>query len=110
MINQLRLYQLFPATAAAFHARFRDHAARIMRGHGFRILAMWETGEGDSLAFAYLLAWADEAEMAAGWAAFMADADWARIKRETLETPIVGRIEDRVLRPTEYSAALGDIA
>ena len=106
MINQLRTYQIFPQTRAAFHARFRDHAARIMRRHGFRIQAMWETGEGDELAFVYLLTWQSEAEMKAAWQAFMADEEWAEIKRNTKETPIVGDIEDKLLRPTAYSAAI----
>jgi hypothetical protein len=40
MIHQLRVYEIFEDTKAAFHARFRDHAARIMRRHGFDIAAM----------------------------------------------------------------------
>lgn len=110
MINQLRIYQIFPQTAAAFHVRFRDYAARIMARHGFRIQAMWETGQDDSLAFVYLLAWTDETEMKTAWDSFMADEEWAEIKRNTVEKPIVGTIEDRVLRPTEYSAAIGGSA
>jgi hypothetical protein len=31
MIQQLRIYEIFENNKAAFHARFRDHAARIMR-------------------------------------------------------------------------------
>ncbi|HEX3524813.1 MAG TPA: hypothetical protein VHT52_22335 [Stellaceae bacterium] len=31
MIHQLRIYEIFEDTKNAFHARFRDHAARIMR-------------------------------------------------------------------------------
>lgn len=42
MIHQLRIYEIFEDTKNAFHARFRDHAARIMRRYGFRILAIWE--------------------------------------------------------------------
>lgn len=110
MINQLRTYQIFPQTAEAFHARFRDHAARIMARHGFRIQAMWETGEGETLAFVYLLAWQDEAEMTGAWARFMADQEWAEIKRNTAEQPIVGTITDQVLRPTAYSDAIGGTA
>ena len=100
MINQLRTYQIFPETAVAFHDRFRDHAARIMARHGFRIQAMWETGEGETLAFVYLLAWTDEDEMTARWSSFMADEEWAEIKRNTTAQPIVGTITDQVLRPT----------
>ena len=43
MIQQLRIYEIFENNKAAFHARFRDHAARIMRTrYGFHIVAMWE--------------------------------------------------------------------
>jgi hypothetical protein len=42
MIHQLRIYEIFDENEAIFHARFRDHAARLMRRHGFDIAAMWE--------------------------------------------------------------------
>ena len=29
MIHQLRIYEIFEGSKGAFHARFRDHAARI---------------------------------------------------------------------------------
>lgn len=107
MINQLRIYEIFPETAAAIHARFRDHAACIMARHGFRIQAMWESGPPDALRFVYLLAWADEAEMKAAWARFLANEEWAEIKRNTKEQPIVGSIEEMILRPTDHSAGIG---
>jgi hypothetical protein len=57
MIQQLRIYEIFEKNKAAFHARFRDHAARIMRTrYDFRIVAMWETQFGDRTEFAYLQA------------------------------------------------------
>jgi hypothetical protein len=31
MIHQLRIYEIFENNKDAFHARFRDHAARIMK-------------------------------------------------------------------------------
>ena len=31
MIHQLRVYEIFEHDKAAFHERFRDHAARLMR-------------------------------------------------------------------------------
>ena len=52
MIQQLRIYEIFEHNKAAFHARFRDHAARIMRTrYGFQIVAMWETRFGDRTEF-----------------------------------------------------------
>jgi NIPSNAP len=110
MIQQLRIYEIFENNKAAFHARFRDHAARIMRTrYGFRIVAMWETTFGDRTEFAYLLEWPDEATKIAAWSAFMADAEWSEIKRVTHAKHglMVGQIEDRLLAPVEYSPAKG---
>ena len=106
MIQQLRIYEIFEKNKAAFHARFRDHAARIMRTrYGFHIVAMWETKFGDCTEFAYLLEWLDEAAKISAWAAFMADAEWAEIKRVTHAEHglMVGQIEDRLLVPVDYS-------
>ena len=103
-IQQLRIYQIFDDTRVAFHARFRDHAMRIMRRHGFDIVATWESRGDGRLEFVYLLQWPDEATMRQRWAAFMADEEWARIKRETrAQGPMVGDIAERTLIPTDYS-------
>jgi hypothetical protein len=110
MIQQLRIYEIFEKNKAAFHARFRDHAARIMQTrYGFRIAAMWETKFGDRTEFAYLLEWPDETTKTAAWSAFMADTEWSEIKRVTHAEHglMVGQIEDRLLVATDYSAAKG---
>jgi len=68
MVQQLRIYEIFEKNKAAFHARFRDHAARIMQArYGFRIVATWETRFGDRTEFAYLLEWPDETTQTAAW-------------------------------------------
>src|SRR5260370_74963 len=84
MIQQLRIYEIFDNNKAAFHARFRDHAARIMRTrYGFQIVAMWETKFGERTEFVYLLEWPDEATKTAAWSDFMADPEWSEIKPTT---------------------------
>lgn len=110
MIQQLRIYEIFENNKTAFHARFRDHAARIMAGrYGFKFVSMWETKFGDRTEFVYLLEWPDEATKVAQWAAFMADAEWSDIKRVTHAEhgPMVGQIEDRLLAQLDYSPAAG---
>jgi hypothetical protein len=105
MVQQLRIYEIFEKNKAAFRARFRDHAARIMQTrYGFRIVAMWETRFGDRTEFAYLLEWPDETTKTAAWSAFMADTEWSEIKRVTHAEHglMVGQIEDRLLVPTDY--------
>jgi hypothetical protein len=57
MIHQLRIYEIFETNKQAFHARFRDHAARIMKTYGFQIAAMWEARSGEKTQFIYLLEW-----------------------------------------------------
>jgi hypothetical protein len=108
MIHQLRTYEIFEHNKAAFHERFRDHAARLMAGYGFRILAAWEARTEARTEFVYLLAWPDEAAMRAAWAAFMADEEWKEIKRVSRERhgDLVGAIEDRTLVPVGYGPGL----
>ena len=108
MIHQLRIYEIFEPSKAAFHARFRDHAARLMRSYGFDIVAMWEAAAPERTEFVYLLAWPDEATKRAAWDRFMADEEWKEIKRVTgaQHGTLVGAIQDRTLVPTSYSPAL----
>lgn len=108
MIHQLRIYEIFERNKAAFHARFRDHAAPIMGRHGFRIVAIWETASAGRTEFAYILAWPDPATKAKAWASFMADPEWIETKRITAleHGSLVGAIEDRLMTPTDYSPAL----
>lgn len=100
-IHQLRVYEIFEHNKDAFHARFRDHAARIMRRHGFEIVGMWEAAGEGRTEFVYLLRWPDEAAMDRHWARFMADPEWADIKEKTAARhgKLVGAIESKVLRP-----------
>lgn len=105
MTHQLRIYEIFENNKAAFHARFRDHAARIMRNYGFHIVAMWEARNDGRTEFVYLLQWPDEATMTERWARFMADREWAEIKEKTAAEHgrLVGDVHSRVLRLTDYS-------
>ncbi len=104
-VQQLRIYEIFERNKAAFHQRFRDHGQRIMKRHGFKILAMWESRRPERTEFVYILQWPDEATMKARWADFMADEEWSRIKRESAARhgQLVGDIEERVLNRTDYS-------
>ena len=105
MIHQLRIYEIFEHSKAAFHDRFRDHAARIMKTYGFEFVAMWEARTERRTEFVYLLAWPNEATKTTAWARFMADEEWKEIKRVTSAKhgDLVGAIEDRVLVATAYS-------
>ena len=105
MIHQLRIYEIFESNKAAFHARFRDHAARIMKKYDFNIVAMWESRSEGRTEFVYLLQWPNAGTMTDRWSRFMADQEWSDIKKESAAKhgAMVGGIQDRVLHMTDYS-------
>jgi hypothetical protein len=105
MIEQLRIYEIFESNKEAFHTRFRDHAARIMKTYGFDIAAMWEAKAKNRTEFVYVLRWPNEATMRESWARFMQDAEWSKIKDSSAAEhgPMVGAIEERVMQRTSYS-------
>lgn len=107
-VQQLRIYRLYGASRVAFHERFRDEATRIMARYGFDIVAMWEARNEGRPEFVYVLNWPNEAAMRRAWEGFMADAEWAEIKRRTAAEhgPMVESIEDRTLHLTSYSTPL----
>lgn len=106
-IHQLRVYEMVDRNKDAFHRRFRDHALRIMKRHDFNVVATWESESDGGTEFVYLLQWPDEATKQRQWAAFVADEEWAEIKRQsrrTLDGPIMGEVlQDKTLRLTDYS-------
>ena len=108
VVHQLRIYEIFGHNKRAFHHRFRDHAMRIMEKYDFEIVAMWESKADNRTEFVYLLEWPDEMTMRDRWAKFMADKEWAEIKRATAAEhgQLVGEIEDRTLKITKYSPEL----
>lgn len=105
-IYQLRVYEIFEGNKQAFHERFRDHAVRIMAKYDFKIIAMWESATDERTEFVYLLEWPDAETMKERWSRFMADQEWADIKKKTAAAHgrLVGTIEERVLRLTSYSS------
>lgn len=105
VIHQLRIYEIFENNKQAFHERFRDHAMRIMARYDFNIVAQWETKHDGRTEFVYLLQWPDEPTLKDRWARFMADQEWAAIKKRTAAEhgQLVGAIEDRVLTVQAYS-------
>lgn len=100
-VYQIRIYELKDSNKEHFFIRFRDHASRIMKRHGFNILKMWETRYNGKPEFVYLLKWKDEASLKKAWENFFADEEWIKIKDYTNEKygGLVGeRKEDRLLQ------------
>ncbi len=106
-LQQLRIYEINRMNRDPFHERFRDHALRIMKKHGFDVIDMWESDAGEKLQFIYVLDWPDRATMESAWKAFLADAEWIDIKKRTAERhgEIVHEAKGQALERLAYSPA-----
>jgi hypothetical protein len=78
---------------------------QVMARYDFKIVATWESKKGNRTEFIYLLERPDKETMTDRWEKFLRDQEWINIKKETGEIygPLVGKIEDRTLYPTDYS-------
>ena len=106
MIVELRVYHCAPSRLPALLDRFRSTTLAYFERYGIRQIGFWTTAVGtDNHALTYLLQWDSMAEREQRWNAFQADPDWiaARIESER-EKPIVVRIENSFLAPTDFSA------
>lgn len=106
-VQQLRIYELNRSNKDHFHQRFRDHALRIMKRHGFDVLDIWESDSVTKVEFVYLLAWPSKETMESRWKDFLADEEWIAIKKRTASESgtMVHSVNDRALSRMAYSPA-----
>lgn len=104
-IHQLRIYEIPKENRQVFHERFKDHAMRIMKKYGFRIIAIWESETDQKLEFVYLLQWKDKQTMEESWKKFLADEEWKEIKKISSEKygAFVNEVQEKTLILTDYS-------
>lgn len=106
MIVEMRVYYCAPTRLPALLDRFRTITLDFFEKHGIVQIGFWTTLVGpDNHALTYLLKWDDMAQREARWNAFQADPDWIARRAETeKDRPIVARIENTFLAPTDFSA------
>ena len=106
-LQQLRIYEINRGNRDAFHKRFQDHALRIMRRHGFKIIDMWESDSGAKIEFVYLLSWPDRSTMDSRWRELLADQEWIDIKKRTAAQSgeLVRAVNSQPLIRVSYSPA-----
>ncbi|MGU3541465.1 NIPSNAP family protein [Methylobacterium sp. NMS14P] len=106
MIVEMRVYYCAPTRLPALLERFRSTTLGFFQKYGIEQIGFWTTLVGpDNHALTYLLKWDDMAQREARWNAFQADPDWIAARAETeKDRPIVARIENTFLAPTDFSA------
>jgi hypothetical protein len=106
MIVEMRVYRCAPTRLPALLDRFRATTLGFFEKYGIRQIGFWTTLVGeDNHTLTYLLQWNDMAEREKRWNAFQADPEWIAKRNETeKDRPIVARVENSFLTPTDFSA------
>ena len=106
MIIEMRVYHCLPGRLPALQERFRNTTLAFFEKYGIEQVGFWTTLVGSSNhSLTYMLKWNSLAEREEKWQAFQSDKDWlAKRAASEAQQPIVERIENSFLTPTDYSA------
>ena len=106
MIVELRVYHCAPTRLPALLERFRSTTLSFFEKYGIEQIGFWTTAVGeDNHALTYLLKWTSMADREERWNAFQVDPDWIAARNESeSQRPIVVRVENSFLTPTDFSA------
>jgi hypothetical protein len=105
LIHEYRVYEAVPGRLPDVNARFRNHTLNLFEKHGMKNIGYWTPSVGDySNRLIYILGFEDVAQRERAWAAFRNDPEWQAVVAETeANGPIVARVTNTLLSPTDYS-------
>ena len=104
MIYEMRIYEAMPGKLPALNQRFANVTLKLFEKHGLKSVGYWTEDVGTSNTLVYILAFDDMAQRERAWSAFRADPERAQAFAQTeADGPLVARITNRILRPTDYS-------
>jgi hypothetical protein len=104
LLHELRIYETVPGRMPALNQRFRDVTSKFFEKHGIRIVGYWEALIGTTNTLYYIVEWESLAEREQKWGAFMVDPGWLAARAKSEESgPIVAKVTNMILRPTDYS-------
>ena len=104
MIYELRIYDAVVGKLPALNKRFAEITGGYFEKHGIKQIAYWTDVVGTSNRLTYIVAFDDLAHREKAWAAFVADEDRIKAFAETeKDGPLVARVENKIMRPTDYS-------
>jgi hypothetical protein len=106
---EMRTYTTAPGKLEALHARFQQHACRLLERHGMVNIGYWipmdEPAASNTLLF--VIAHKDRGSRETGWKGLIADPEWQAVfKASEAQGRLVEKVEVRLLRATDYSPAI----
>jgi len=106
-VYELRLYHVEEGKMDALKARFGDHTDAIFKRHNMKSIGYWspEDAPDSQNLFVYILEHPSRQEAEKNWAAFQADPEWQKVKKESeADGPLVDHIDRYFMDPTSFSA------
>jgi len=106
-VFEMRTYTAAPGKLSALQSRFRDHTLRLFEKHGMQNIGYWVPADppnsGNTLT--YIIAHKDREAAKASWAAFGADPEWQKVRKESMAdgVSLTTKVESVFLNPTDYS-------
>jgi hypothetical protein len=106
-VFELRLYHVKEGKLDALKARFADHTDALFRRHNMKSIGYWspEDAPDSQNLFVYILEHSSRQEAEKSWAAFQADPEWQKVKKDSeANGPLVDHIDHYFMDPTSFSA------
>jgi hypothetical protein len=97
---ELRTYTVDQgASLDLLHSRFREHTMALFKKHGITVVGFWHpTNKAGALV--YLCVYKDRESRDRAWAAFSADPEWAKVRKE-MNVPV--KVDAVFMSATDYS-------
>ncbi|MBM3998075.1 MAG: NIPSNAP family protein [Planctomycetes bacterium] len=103
-LYELRVYYSPEGRLNDLHARFRDHTIKLFEKHGMTNVGYFVPVENSANKLVYVLSYPNAEAREKSWKAFMADPDWAEVRKKTeANGPIVSKVESLLMAATDYS-------
>jgi NIPSNAP len=105
-VYELRLYHVKEGKMDALKARFGDHTDAIFKRHNMKSIGYWspEDAPDSQNLFVYILEHSSRQEAEKNWAAFQADPEWQKVKKDSeANGPLVDHIDHYFMDPTSFS-------
>jgi len=106
-VFEMRTYTAAPGKFEALQKRFRDHTLRLFEKHGMQNIGYWVPADppNSENTLVYIIAHKNREAAKASWAAFGADPDWQKVRKESMAdgVSLTTKVESVFLNPADFS-------
>jgi hypothetical protein len=105
-LYELRMYHASEGKLDALQARFRDHTVDIFKRHNMKSVGYWLPTDPPNAGnlLIYVLEHPNRAEADKNWAAFNADPEWQKVRKDSeVNGSLTTKIDRFFMTPTDFS-------